>query len=178
MFTRRKSKESVRFYKTQKVGALRGGTEESNNGRWNLISLKHEAEVESWLVSQPVRRHVSTRTRRAGCTGLTKPRDTLRKDRSNAVLCKEVSSLLTVVIGKDNLYNVSPLSYFSVICSVLYLSISLRFILRTPLQIALNARMMNGGVVRLKYSEYKPHGANHGWFGGLDCFSNSVDSFK
>ncbi|KAG5198466.1 hypothetical protein MJG53_014198 [Ovis ammon polii x Ovis aries] len=46
--------------------------------------------------------------------------------------------------------------------SVLYLSISLRFILRTPLQIALNARMMNGGVVRLKYSEYKPHGANHG----------------
>lgn len=123
MFTRRKSKESVHFYKTQKVGALRGGTEESNNGKWNLISLKHEAEAESWLASQTVRRHVSARTQRAECTGLMEPRDMLRQERSNVVLCNEASYLLIVVSRKDNLYNVSLLSYFSisVICSVLYL---------------------------------------------------------
>lgn len=48
---------------------------------------------------------------------------TLRQERSNVVLSNEVSYLLIVVSRKDNLYNVSLLSYFSVsvICSILYL---------------------------------------------------------
>ena len=33
---------------TQKVGGLGGGTDDSNKGKWNLISLRREVEAESW----------------------------------------------------------------------------------------------------------------------------------